>query len=96
MEIDFQNFILCTKFDEFMCANNTEEDLKVPLLPEKVTVWSGLHCEDAISPHFLKSEDRAGGTINGERHRCRCVLVPTSIFHFLSTKWFHQNVAQAI
>ena len=42
---------------------------EVPLQPEKITVWCGLHAGGIIGPYFFVDVDNRHVTVNGNRYR---------------------------
>ena len=71
----------------FWSEAEPEEFQKLPLHPEKVTVWWGLWAGGMIGPYFFKDGANRNLTVNGKRYRemisnffCPCDLTPLDYF----------------
>ena len=53
----------------FWSEDQPEELQKLPMHPEKVTVWCGLWAGGIIGPYFFKDAANRNVTVNGERYR---------------------------
>ena len=53
----------------FHSENQPEELQKLPMHPEKATVWCGLWAGGIIGPYFFKDTANRNITVNGERYR---------------------------
>lgn len=54
---------------QFWNKNQSEALQKLPMHPEKVTIWCGLWTDGIIEPHFLKGTMTRNVTVNGECYR---------------------------
>ena len=53
----------------FWSEDQSESLQKLPMHPEKVTVWCGLWAAGIIGPYFFKGAANRNVTVNGERYR---------------------------
>ena len=53
----------------YWSATNPNVLLKIPLHPQKVTVWCSFHAGGVIGPYFFVDENDRHVTVNGERYR---------------------------
>ena len=53
----------------FWSEDQSEELQKLPMHPEKVTVWCSLWAGGIIGPYFFKYAANGNVTVNGERYR---------------------------
>ena len=53
----------------FWSEDLPKELQKLPMHPEKVTLWSGLWAGGIIGPYFFKDAANRNVTVNGERYR---------------------------
>lgn len=50
-------------------SSNPEVMQKMPLYPQKITVWCGFHAGGVIGPYFFFNDAGKPVTVNGERYR---------------------------
>ncbi|CAG9835164.1 unnamed protein product [Diabrotica balteata] len=66
------------------------DSIKLPLHPEKTTVWCGLFASGIVAPHFFKTEAGQNVIVNGDLYRAIITdyLVPEIEARGLNDIWY--------